>query len=634
MRKRILTPLFLSTIIASSASAEIIRAPEIVVIGSRIAQEPEQVGSTVVVIDPDELVERGVTYISDALREVPSLNANSYGPRGSQVQLRVRGNESNHLLVLIDGVRVGRADSGEFDFANLSIAAIERIEVILGPQSTLYGSDAAAGVISITSKKGMGEFGGLVKIGSGSNNSQTGSMQLSGSAENLNYALTGEYNKSDGISAGKDANGTSPLEKDGFETRSFSTKLGYDHRLFETWVAHNQSRSLYDFDDDSYTTGHATDNPFNQQWNDLRSTTWTMNVPAMDGQLSNQIQLTTTNNDYETYANDLANAPFGGVSTYLAKTGRQSVAYQGDYSLSANNTMQFGTEQIRESLKTKYYSASFGTSLFDESAKQHGWYGQLISTMGAFDITVGGRRDTHGEYGSHTTQRVTINYRLNEQWRIHSAHGTGYKPPSLLDLYGTSLGGNPNLKPEQSKSTEMAIEYSGDTFKSTITLFDQTTTNLIRWVPNIATPWTGTLNNVDNAKSQGLELALTNIWDQITLDTNITWLDASETKSGITKRRMRVPARSASLLTSYNHDKGRYYFEAKYNDERRDQNFATSSDVTLDAYYLINVGANYELQNDLTLNARINNLTEEVYEEVFSYNTPGRTFDLSVNWSF
>ncbi len=629
-----LIPLILFIPSYQTAVAQSLAIPEVVVVGSRIEQAPEQVGSSVVVIHADEFKERGIVYLTDALREVPALNASSYGPRGSQVQIRVRGNESNHLLVLIDGVRMSRADTGEFDFANLTMATVEKIEVILGPQSTLYGSDAAAGVISITTKKGMEGTHGMLKIATGSNNTQTGTLQLSGANERFNYALTGDYNKSDGISAGKDPNGTNPLENDGFVSRSLNTRLGYDHDLFSTWIIFNQSHSQYDFDDDSYTTGHATDNPHNQQWSDQKSTTWVIELPTMEGQLNHRIQLADINNDYETYANDLANAPFGGVSTYLAKTDRQTVEYQGDYQISENNILQFGAEQINENLKTNYTSASFGTSVFDESVAQRGWYGQWLSTLGAVDFTIGGRRDSHDEYGHYSTHRVTLNYRLSEQWRVHGAYGTGYKPPSLLDLYGTSLGGNTALKPEESDSTEVALEYAQNGYKTSITVFDQNTTNLIRWVPDVATPWTGKLYNVDNANSRGVELALMNSWGNYQLDGSFTWLDASETKSGVTKRRMRVPARSANILLSYYHDKGRYFIESLYHDERRDQNFATSTDVTLDAYSLLNLGANYELPNNLTLSARVDNLTDETYEEVFSYGTAGRTFNLSVDCHF
>ena len=201
MPKAVIVPLVLLSHTAGFAVSDTRVLPEIVVVGSRIEQPLEQVGSSVLVLYPDELMERGLVHLSDALREVPSLNASSYGPRGSQVQLRVRGSEANHLLVLIDGVRTSRADNGEFDFASMGLAGLERIEILLGPQSTLYGSDAASGVISITTRKGKDGRHGQLRAAAGSNNTLDGSAQFHGGRDDFHYAVTAEYNSTDGISA-------------------------------------------------------------------------------------------------------------------------------------------------------------------------------------------------------------------------------------------------------------------------------------------------------------------------------------------------------------------------------------------------------------------------------------------------
>ena len=126
--------------------------PVIVVTPARYAQPIEQVGSSVVRLEGEELRQRGIQFVEDALREVPSLIVSSQGARGSQVQLRARGNEANHVLVLIDGIRVGNASSGEFDLSGLGLSAVDNIEVLLGPQSTLYGSDAIGGTVNAISR--------------------------------------------------------------------------------------------------------------------------------------------------------------------------------------------------------------------------------------------------------------------------------------------------------------------------------------------------------------------------------------------------------------------------------------------------------------------------------------------------
>jgi vitamin B12 transporter len=627
----VLLVLITQSVVASGQDP--VQSPEIVVVASRIEQPREQVGSSVVVLYPDELMERGFVYLSDALREVSSLNLSSYGPRGSQVQVRVRGAEANHVLVLIDGVRVGRADSGEFDFANLGLASLEKVEILLGPQSTLYGSDAAAGVISITTRKGEEGFSGRMQGVIGSQATRNGSLQLQGAGSGFNYAITAEYEKTGGISAGKVKYAGNSLEEDGSRATSVSTKFGYDHQAFQTWVALNRSDSRYDFDDNSYTTGRATDNPYNRQWTDLRTATWVLALPLLDGRWQNQLQISRVENDYRTYADDLANAPWVGESEYEADTDRKSYEYQGSFKLTSNHILQFGAERIDEQLTTDYYSSLYPDSDFDDEVRVKGWYGQWLATFGKLDLTLGGRVDDHEAFGSHDTYRVTANLRLSDRWRLRGAWGTGFKAPSLLDLYST-LGGNPDLEPEETESRELGIEYAAGGLSAQLTLFDNHTDNLIRWVSNAIPPSYGMLENVEEADSHGVEFSLQRDWDAFELNSSVTWMDASETSDGETEDRMRVPEWSASLMAGYRFPDGRIWAEALYRGDRRDQNFATSQDVTLDAYWLFNIGVSYEIVQDLMLSARIDNLADKDYEEVFSYGTPGRTGMVSIAWSF
>ena len=620
--------------IAGSAVSDTRILPEIVVVGSRIEQPLEQVGSSVVVLYPDELMERGLVHLSDALREVPSLNASSYGPRGSQVQLRVRGSEANHLLVLMDGVRTSRADNGEFDFASMGLASIERIEILLGPQSTLYGSDAASGVISITTRKGKEGRHGRLRAAAGSYTSLGGSAQVHGANDGFHYAATVEYNSTDGISAARDRNDGNPLEDDASYAKSIDAKVGYDHHAFQTWMVYNRSHSRYDFDDDSYTTGRSTDNPHNRQWTDMQIASWVFTLPLMRQRWNNQLQLASVDNDYETYANDLANAPFVGESEYLANTDRRTVEYQGSFRLTERNILQFGAEYIYEELGTNYYSSNYGRSTFEDDIRQHGWYGQWLSTIDPIDLSLSGRANYHQEFGSYDTYRATASYRLGDQWRLSASYGTGFKPPSLLDLYNPALGGNADLEAEETESGEFGLVYTGNDIVAKATLFEQRTSNLIRWIPDPLMPWSGALENVDKAESQGVEVALEANRGDLEIEGALTWLDATETKDGTGGERLRVPEWSANLVTSYHLAKGRIFAEALYRGDRRDRNFATGMDVRLEAYLLFNLGINYELGDGLTLAARLNNLTDEEYEEVYSYGTPGRNGDIVFDWQF
>ena len=588
--------------------------PSIVVSASRMEQSFHEVGSSIVVLDADELIERGISFIGDAFREVPSLNMITQGPRGSMNQLRIRGNEANHVLVLVDGVRVSSAATGEFDFANMHLAGIDRIEVLLGPQSTLYGSDAAAGVINIISRKGSEGFTGESELSIDSLDSQSGSVYLSGGKEGWHYAVTTSRFITEGISAADEDNGNT--EKDAHDSSDIKIKTGYDAEKYKTWLVYNKNKSDYEFDGDDFFTGLAVDALDHTQTIETENASWIISAPILNNRLDNRLQISNTQYDYSSYS-------YG--SDYLTQTDRSSIEYQGNYKLNDNHYLHFGAEHVQDDLLVE------GFSTFDRDTSITGTYLQWSGKFASTDITLGMRSDNHDEFGRHNTYRATASHQLNKHWRLRAAIGTGFKAPSLQELYDIGSGGNPDLKPEESESTELGIEYTNNAYSASATVFDQDTTNLIRYVGSFPT---GILENVDDADSRGVELNLGYLWPQAELTTAISWIDATETVAGIESQRYRIPEWSANIIASYFITRGRAWAEAQYQDDRRDLNWALSQDVTLDAYWLFNLGLSLDLSKEIKLTARIDNLLDENYEEIFSYGTRGRTSTISLNWRF
>ncbi len=585
----------------------------IVISAARVEQSIENVGSSVTVLEIDKLQRRGVQFMADALAEVPSLVVSSQGPRGSKTQIRVRGNEANHVLVLVDGVRVSNASDGEYDFANMSLDAVEKVEVLLGPQSTLYGSDAIAGVISITTRKGGRGLNGHVQANFGSFNTKSGFAQITDGEQGWHYALTASHYKTDGISAAAENNGNT--EKDGYDSEAVHFKGGYDGTDFQTWVALWNAYSRIDFDDQDYSTGLAIDNLTNRQWIKESARTWVLAKPLLNGRFQNQIQLGSIQYDYKSYS--------GG--DYTARTDRDSFTYQGNYKATDTQSIQFGLEQVLENLvlDTPYD--------FGEKLKNRGLYAQWLTTIGRTDLSIGTRSDKHQEFGQHQTYRATANYHLDDAWRIRAAYGTGFKAPSLIELYKLDWGGNPGLKPEQSSSVEVGTNYKRHNTDASVTVFRQALDNLIRSVgvwPN------SQLENVDTALSHGVELLVNQKWNKFDLKATVTKLRSTESVDGVTSKRLRVPDLLGNLETNYFYDHGHVWAKADYRGERRDSNFATYEDVTLQAYWLFEIGTRYELDKNLSLSARIENLTDRDYEEVYSYGTRGRTVTATVDWRF
>ncbi len=580
----------------------------VVVSASRIEQPITSVGSSVVVLSGEELRERGVKYVSDALLEVPSLLVTSTGNRGSQTQIRVRGNEANHVLILIDGIRMSDASTSEFDLTQLTLEGIDKIEVLMGPQSTLYGNDAAAGVISITTLKGQEGFRGNVNVTVGGLGSRSTTTQISDGKDGWHYMIATSNLTTDGISAANEKNGNS--EKDGFEQEAYKLTTGYDHKAFQTWINFNKSYSLYEFDGWDGLNGIATDSTTNKQDQQTQGIAWTIAAPAMNGRLQSQIQFANTQNDTESDA---------GFGVSYRFTDRNVIDYQSSFVINDNHTVQFGAESIKETFKSATFKYDLDIT---------GTYLQWLINMGGLDVSLSARSDDHSAFGRQNTHRATLSYKLGNAWRIKSTYGTGFKAPTLTELYDTTWGtNNPLLKPEESKSTEVGIEFQANHYNSSLTLFEHETTNLIRSVgawPN------SQLENVNRADNSGVELTAGAMWEKFNVNSAFTWLDASETDtSGVESKRLRVPDLAANITASYFLTSGRIWGQALYRDEILDIGNNTVPD-----YWLFNVGASYDVTDNMTLSGRVENLADEEYEEIFSYGTRGRTGYVAVDWNF
>ncbi|MBL1260368.1 MAG: TonB-dependent receptor [Thiotrichaceae bacterium] len=582
--------------------------PPIVISASRIEQPITSVGSSVVLLAADELRERGVKYVADALLEVPSLLVTSTGNRGSQTQIRMRGSEANHILILVDGIRMSDAATGEFDLTQMTLEGIEKIEVLMGPQSTLYGNDAAAGVISITTIKGKDGFKGNVNVTVGALGSRSTATQISDGYNGWHYMVATSNLTTDGISAANEKNGNS--EKDGFEQEGYKLKAGYDHDSFQTWINFNQNDSAYEFDGWDGLNGVATDSTTNKQDQKTQGIAWTIAAPAINGRLKSQLQFSNTKNNTE------SDAGFGPSFRY---TDRDVIDYQGSFVLSENHTLQYGAESTNESFR----SASFKHDL-----SMTGAYLQLLSNFGSLDVSLSARSENHDNFGRHSTHRATLSYKLDSTWRIKSTYGTGFKTPTLTELHDATWGtNNPLLKPEESASAEVGLEYRTNNYYNSITLFKHETSNLIRSVgawPN------SQLENVNKADNTGIELTAGTSWGEFEVNSAFTWLDASETDTtGIESERLRVPKLASNITASYQLTNGRIWGQALYRDEILDIGANTVPD-----YWLFHIGASYDVTNNMTLSGRVENLADKDYEEIFSYGTRGRTGSVSVAWRF
>ncbi len=565
-----------------------------------------KVGSSVTVLDAEELQERNIRFVSDALKAIPSLQISTTGGRGGMTQVRLRGSEANHTLVLLDGMRVSDASTGEFDLARMTLEGIERIEVLLGPQSTLYGSDAAAGVILITTKKGEGPLSGNVSASVGSHDLNEQSFQIGGGHQGWDYAVSGTHIDTDGISSASAQRGNT--EEDAYNLKNIKLRAGYDHQLFSSWIVYSRDSSLVEFDD--WAAGMAVDSLINVTSRATEALSWVLELPLLDNRFQNQLQVSHAQNDSDTLS-------FWGPSfTY---TDRETVDYKGSFELNENHTIQFGAEHISESLVTGGVNREIDIN---------GTFLQWLASVGQLDLSLGMRRDDHEQFGDHDTHRVTASYNVNDNWRLRGVYGTGFKAPTLVELYdATWAGNNINLKPEETESVELGIEFQRDALRTGINWFEQDVENQIQW---LCAGWVCQNQNAMQADSRGVELSAGFAWKALQIDGSITWMDSSQTSAaGVVSDKLRVADRSGNLQASYNYDDGRIWGQVLYKDDRLD----TGNNIVA-GYTVLNIGGSYDLSDEITLLASIDNLLDESYEEVYSYGTAGRSGRVTFRWDF
>lgn len=605
-------------LVATTAYAHNSVVDEIVTIAHRSPTPINQVGNTVYVLSGQTLREQGFTMVADALASrIPEISLSQTGGMGSSTQIRVRGNEANHVMIMLDGVKLSDPAAGEFNLADLQLAGVANIEILMGPQTLLYGSDAIAGVINIKTNANDQPSQGSLSIASGSNNTQhaTGSWALNHG--NLSAAIMLGATRSDNISAADEAAGNT--ESDPYDATQGIAKLGYKGNNWRLGFTHQATDSTIDFDADDYSTGLPIDE------SPSRNRSYTnnyLNALSFDYSLSDKVnaQITASNTDYK--LKSVSDFGFG-PSAYNSHGERQTLTASANYRLSQNYTIDTGIESNDETLVTDYFA--------EQVLESNAAYLQLRADKGATHLSAGMRYDDHDSFGSETTYRATAAHQLSQVTLIANA-ATAFKAPTAQDLYG--WGGNTNLQPETVTSYEIGADIYTNMGDISARAFWQDTDHLIRSVFN------GTmsqLQNIDSATADGVSMKVSQTFVSFDHSVSMQWIDATEQQSGLSSKRIRVPKHSASYhIESQPLHGGRvtYWADVQYEGARVDSNWATGGTVKLDSYWLANLGARVILAPTLSMTLRFDNIFDEHYQRVAGYGTPGATTMISLQATF
>lgn len=624
----ILLVLILHNPIFSQSDTLKAKLDEVVVTATRTETEIREIASSISTISRSDIEKRQFVSVTDLLNSSPSIFIPRQGGIGKLSNLFLRGGNSDHTLVLIDGIKANDPTSpnNSFDFGNLLSDDIERIEILRGPQSTLYGSNAMAGVINIITRK-PGKTPALDLSGEGgSNNFYRGNISARGSFSGFNYSLNYSRVKTDGISAIKSNNGSS--EKDGYKTNAVSSKIGYK---FSNKVIAN---FLYDFqigDSDIDKGSKFGDDPNYKYKTEAQFIGANINLGLFNGwqqklSLGKYKRIANAENQFD--------AADSNYSRQYTIGNRYKINWQNEISVIKNNLITAGFDYEKETASSEFVSdGAWGpySSLFpDHFSELYGLYLQnQFKYKGDLFVTAGLRYDKHSKFGEAATFRIAPAYIIGiTNTKIKATYGTGFKAPSLYNLFDPVFG-NPDLKAEKSKGWDAGFEQYlfSNKLSFGFTYFSNNYDGLIGYDANYKPI------NINRAKTEGLEFitSLNNFWG-FNLSFSYTYTRAEDRSDGISeenKQLIRRPKNQSNLIINYNGlPKLNLNADIRYTGERFDNDFSNfiPNRVTLKSYTLVNFGASYKLIKQLTIFARIENLFNEKYEDVLFYGTLGRSF--------
>jgi vitamin B12 transporter len=588
---------------------ETVKVEELVVTASRLEEPLEETTSDVIVVTREDIEKTNVEFVIDALRRVSDLNIAQNGGKGKTASLLLRGASSNQTLVMIDGVKVKSTTTADFDLSGLMVDDIERIEIVKGPQSTMYGSEAMAGVIHIITKKGEGKPKAEFSFEGGSFATYNPAVTVSGAIGAFDYRVTGSYYESEGISAAK--GGT---ERDGYLNAAVSGKVGIklgDSAEVELTGKHYYDRSELDAFDFIL---NAVADDLNYVQRGHHSVYSAKGKLYLLGDAWEQVLTLSAVRDILRGTD-----PDTSWNNFDIDTGMKTVDWQHNLYLHDQYTLTLGAEYRKEEGKN--------VGVFDTEIETKALYlNNKLKVFGdALVLNAGLRYDDHETAGSETTYRVgtLLNFK-GAGLRLRGGYATGFRAPTLNELFyqdpwGSS--GNLTLKPEKSKSWEAGIEkdFLGDRASVSVTYFRQEYEDLVQWVMSPLFAWSP--QNVAETEIKGLETTvIVRPTDAVTFRAGHTYLDTEDITTG--QRLTLRPYNKANFSAEYSGEKFSVLTDLMYVGDR----YAQSADRDLGSYKVVNLSGTVRATKNLTLFARVENIFDEDYEEAADYGTPGLSF--------
>ena len=570
---------------------------ETVVTANRTPQPLSDVLADVSIIDRETIENSGARGIGDVLARVPGIEFSRNGGPGTVTSLFLRGAETRHTAVYVDGVRVDSQATGGATWEAIPLALVDRIEVLRGSAAAIYGSDAIGGVVQIFTKKGEGPPKPFIGLGLGSQATAQVEAGVSGASGGIDYALSAAHQRSHGYNA-RPIPAANP-DDDGYRQTSGTARLGFKplsgQRIEATWLA-SELNSQYDgftpgVDERNHHRLQALGLNWQSQWSDRYRT---------------RVALTDSRNRYETTP-----AP------YLTKTNLRGYLWQNEYRI-GRQLLTAALERKEDHLENAPIDASRSQNAI---ALGYGYAGERHT------LQLNARHDRDSEFGGQTTGGAAYGYAFTKQWRASVSASTSFRAPTLYQRF--SEYGVAGLQPEQGRNVELGLRWADGASNFGLVAYRNRLSKLISFgAAGTCASAFGCYENTDRAELKGITLSGEHRIDSVALRASLDFQNPRDLDTGnLLARRAK---RHATIGADYRAWGWLLGAESQLSGRRFDN---AANTVELGGYGIINLYASKRIARDWTVLARIDNLADKPYQLANTYATPGRTLYVGLKWA-
>ncbi len=582
-----------------------------IVTPTRMPQAMDKTIADTTVLNEEDIRKSGAADVPTILRDVAGVEFSQNGGTGKSSGLYLRGTDSTHVLILVDGVRINSATTGTTALDQLMLDQVERIEVVRGNVSSLYGSEAIGGVIQIFTKRGRGALAANVSTGVGSQGTRRLSTGFGGAADGTDFHVQLSTFRTDGVSALNPAlvPGANP-DRDGYRNNSMSANVGHafnpDHRVSAALFGSNGNNQY--------------DNAFNLNRTDVntnRNQMWKLSL-ASDDQINetwnSKLQLANGVDQYRDYLNGQPTA-FGS----LYQTSSNQFSWQNALHMDDSKQLLLGAESLQQKV-----SSDINPGYLQNSRTVNSVFAGYTGRYDVHQLQANLRQDRNSQYGNATTGLLGYGYSFTDAWRTTASYSTAFKAPTFNDLYYPG-GGNPTLQPEHARSLEAGLHYTARGQQLDAVYFDNRIRDLISGWPPI---------NVNKARINGVEFSYAGQFGDTGVKAALTEQNPRDDMTGIQLDRRAKLHSSLGVTQQLGlwQVGGEWLYSGTREDNFTDPNTFVTTRKTLVSFNVFNLTASYAISKQTKLLLRADNLANQNDSNVYGYNPLGRRLFVGLNY--